>query len=81
MEKLISWVTKLLSGKDNTSPDATKIIAGLAGLQGLFLQGWEVIVKGSAFNMQEFGVGAAALLAALGVALGLKKDDPDSKEK
>ena len=81
MAKIFEWVRQLISGKDNTSPDATKIIALLAGMQGLFLQGWEVVAKGAAFDMQSFGIGVGALLTTLGVALGLKKDDPADKEK
>lgn len=62
-----------------TEPDGTTIcpvrVVGILGtLQGLGLAGFDVLVQHAHFDLMAFGGGLGATIAALGVALGMKKD-------
>lgn len=44
-------------------------------VQGLGLQFWHVVGQNAPFDFQAFGIGLGALIATVGAALGMKKDD------
>lgn len=67
-------IRHLLTGADNTTHDFVRWLGMFGGLTALGLQVYVVVVKGSPFDMQSFGIGLGALLASVGAALGLKKD-------
>jgi hypothetical protein len=49
---------------------------------GVLLSGYSVLVKGQPFNIQEYGIGVGALVAALGAAIKLSEDiNPENKPK
>ena len=43
-------------------------------LQAVGMSAYDVIVHGAHFDVQQFGMGFGAVLAAAGAALGMKKD-------
>lgn len=73
-EKLKKFLSDLFTESDNNTFDLAKVLALLAIIDGLGLASYEVIVKGSAFNFQDFGTGVGLLFAGLGVVLGFKKE-------
>jgi len=67
-------VTQLLTESDNITHDLYKYLAVASVVSGLAFQ-LIAIIKGQPFDMQQFGIGIGALLAGVGVALGLKRND------
>lgn len=65
---------QLLTGADNSTHDFMRWLGLAGGITALALQVYVVVVKGATFDMQAFGIGLGALLAAVGAALGLKKE-------
>ena len=65
---------QLLTESDNTTHDLYRYIALFSALSGIAFQGY-AIFKGQTYSIQDFGVGMGALLAGVGVALGLKKEN------
>lgn len=64
-----------------TEPDGVTIcpvrVVGIFGtLQGLGLAAFDVLVQHAHFDLLAYGGGLGATVAALGVALGMKKDAP-----
>lgn len=59
---------------DNKTACVVRIAGVCATVQGLALTAYAVVVQHAAFSLQEYGLGIGALLGALGVALGIKKD-------
>lgn len=81
IETIKGWVKQLLTGKDNETLDIGRIMGGGSFLFGHFMEGWRVFVQGKDFDMQAYAIGVTALLAGLGVMLGLKAaTEPDKKE-
>lgn len=65
-------LTQMLTGADNQTHDVLRWV-GLAGsLTALCLQIYVVVGKGQPFDIQSFGIGLGALVAAVGAALGMK---------
>lgn len=72
------WLRELTSSKDNKTPDVIRIGAILLGLQFVVNAGYDLLALGNPFDPNNYGLGAAAILAATGAALGMKrKDEPD----
>jgi hypothetical protein len=67
---LKDWFTEI----DNETFDITKALAVVSILSGVGLAIFTVVLKGQAFNYQDYGMGTAALFAGVGVALGMKKE-------
>lgn len=62
-----------------TEPDGKTIcpvrVIGIFGsMQGLGMSAYDVVIQHQHFDLQAYGLGMGATLAALGVALGMKKD-------
>lgn len=66
-------IRQLFTESDNITHDLYRYLAVASVVSGIGLQVYAV-VKGQPFDMQAFGVGTGALLAGVGVALGLKKE-------
>lgn len=76
---IASWVRKLTTSRDNQTPDVIRIGAILIGAQFLVLAAFDAVALRNSFDPTSYGTGAAAILAATGAALGLKrKDEPDA---
>lgn len=67
-------LTQLLTGQDNQTHDVLRWVGLSGSLAALGLQIYVVAWKGQPFDVQAFGIGLGALVAAVGAALGMKKD-------
>lgn len=67
-------VRQLVTESDNTTHDIYRYLALASFVAGIALQIVSVY-KGQPFDFQNYGVGAGALLAGVGVALGMKKEN------
>ena len=67
---------QMLTEADNVTHDLFKYLAVLAIVTGISLSVYSVVWKAQPFDLQQFGIGIAALFAGVGVALALKKDSP-----
>lgn len=77
-----SWIATvfrhLLSGKDNRTPDIARVIWFLMSVEFMVLAAVAVATNKQDISFNDFGVGAAALLAAGGIAVGMKtKAEPE----
>lgn len=70
----MEFLRKLLSGKDNQTPDIARHVGFWGAISGIGMQGYTVIAQGHPFDIQAFGIGLGALVTAVGAACGLKKD-------
>jgi hypothetical protein len=75
---MMDWIRKQLRDIF-TEPDGKticpiRVIGIFATLQGIGLAAFDVLVQHAHFDLQAYGVGLGATLAALGLALGMKKD-------
>lgn len=68
-------IRQLLTESDNVTHDLFRYLAVGLVAAGVALQAL-ALYYGRTFSMQDFGIGSGALLAGVGVALGLKKDLP-----
>lgn len=72
---IIGWVRKLTTSRDNQTPDVIRIGAILIGTQFVAHAGYDLLALEHAFDPTSYGTGAAAILAATGAALGMKRGD------
>ena len=73
MSKLFQWIKGGLSYSDGTMDDGAIAALGTV-IAYLAISAYSVYASdGHHFNMQEFGVGAGALFAGVGVLLGQRK--------
>lgn len=74
------FFTQIVTGRDNFTVDALKLLAILAVLVGLVLECAAVFLKlpGQPFDLQAYGIGLGALLLSAGGALKLKADTEPS---
>ncbi len=72
----MTWLNNLLTESDNTTPCIVRIVAALGSANGLGLTAFDVVVRHVHFDVQAYGVGFGAILAAVGAALKWK---PESK--
>lgn len=74
----MGWFRKLLTAKDNQTPDVVRIIGFLGGVQFLVNAGWDIAVRHNAFDPVAYGTGLGLMLTAIGAALRLKHTtEPD----
>jgi protein-S-isoprenylcysteine O-methyltransferase Ste14 len=73
-------IRQMLTGRDNLTVDAFRVLAIVAVIVGLVLECAVVFFKlaGQTFSLQEYGIGFGALLLAAGGALKLKADTEPS---
>jgi hypothetical protein len=74
MNKILAMLQQVLTEPNNHTLCPVRIGAVITLTQGLALTVYSVVVQHAPFNLQDYGVGAGVLLAAVGAALGLKKD-------
>lgn len=74
------FFTQIVTGRDNFTVDALKLLAIVAVLVGLVLECAAVFFKlpGQPFELQAYGIGLGALLLSAGGALKLKADTEPS---
>ena len=70
----MEFFRKLLSGRDNQTPDVARHVGFWGALSGIGMQIYSVGWLGHTFDIQAFGIGLGALVGAVGAACGLKKD-------
>ncbi len=63
-------LSTLFTAKDNSSLDIAKISGALTVLSFVALSIYAVVAKGQTWDPTAFGVGAGAVIAAMGAALG-----------
>ena len=66
----------LFTEPNNQTFCPVRFIGILGSLQGLGMHAYAIFIQHAAFDLQGFGLGLGATIAALGVALGMKKDSP-----
>lgn len=72
-------LTQMLTGRDNITVDAFRVLAVLAVLVGIGLEIFVVIWRaGQGFDLQAYGIGIGGLLLAAGGALKLKESTEPS---
>jgi hypothetical protein len=74
MKWSMDWLQHIVTGKDNQTHDVIRWGAVLGTLQALALSAYDVVAHNAHFDLQAYGVGMGALFAAVGAALGMKKD-------
>lgn len=70
---ILRVIRHLTTGKDNSTPDVIRIGGILIGAQFIVLAAYDSIALGHPFSPMDYGGGAAAILAAIGAALRIKK--------
>lgn len=69
------WIKDFFSEPDGETICPLRVL-GICGFTwALCMSGWSVLVMKAAFDIVAFGTAYAAMLAALGVGLGLKTDN------
>jgi hypothetical protein len=77
LRSIASWLRRLTTSIDNQTPDVIRIGVILFGLQAMGLAAWDALYLKHQYDMMNYCGGAAALLAAAGAALRMKrKDEP-----
>lgn len=73
---------QMLTGKDNVTVDAFRVLAVLSVLVGMALEVASTFwaLKGHPFDLQAFGIGIGGLLLAAGGALKLKESTEPTGE-
>ena len=75
IESIKKIVQQLLTESDNVTHDVFRWLAVVCVVAGISLQVYSVVRQGEKFDMQAFGTGTGILLAGVGAALALKKDN------
>jgi hypothetical protein len=76
IDKLRKWVNDICTEPNDKTICPIRIVGIIGTLQGLVMQGYDVFIQHAHIDLQAFGIGLGATLAALGAALGFKKDSP-----
>lgn len=69
-----TFLRHLLTGNDNATFDAVRVLAVLSIVVALGLAVFVVVAKGQIFSLQDFGIGIGAVFLSVGAALKLKGD-------
>ena len=69
LQAILQFIRKITTGRDNDTPDLIRIGGIILGFQFVVLAG----INWDDFEPMAYGGGAAALLAAIGAALGMKE--------
>lgn len=70
----MKWLNDLLTGADNKTHDIGRWFAALSGSTGIGMPVYDTVMNHAHFNVQEFGIGMAALAGGVGALLRLKQD-------
>lgn len=74
MNKLFAMILGAITEPNNHTVCPVRIGGIIALTQGLGLTFYSVVVQNNSFDLQAYGLGTGVLLAAVGAALGMKKD-------
>lgn len=77
---IMRWVRQLTTSRDNETPDVIRIGGIVIGFQFAIHAAVDLFMFGHAFSPSDYGAGAAAILAAIGAALALKRSDEPGAE-
>ena len=78
LQKLARHLVHMLSGKDNTTVDVSRVSMLLLVLGFIGLAAWD-LYHGGKWDPQSYGIAAGALLAGGGAGIGMKaKTEPDA---
>ena len=80
MKKLKKWIFDLFSEPDNSTICPVRILAILGFVWALCMNGWSVLVLKAVFDITAFGTSYGVMLAAIGIALGMKTDSKETKD-
>jgi hypothetical protein len=72
MQAVQRFLTDILSGIDNKTPDIARLLWAISCIAFVFYSGWNVIVNKQVFNAIDFGGGAAGILAGGGIGVASK---------
>lgn len=61
---------------DNETFCPVRLVGITGALQGLAMCAYDVVGQHAHVDLQNYGIGLGAIVAATGVALGMKKDTP-----
>lgn len=75
------FLRELLTGNDNATFDAVRVLAVLSIVVALGLAVFVVVAKGQPFSVQDFGIGIGAVFLSVGAALKLKGDPTEVETK
>lgn len=77
---MMEWLNKqcrdIFTEPDGSTICPIRVIGIFATLQGVALSAYDVVARHAHFDLQAYGLGLGASIAALGLALGMKKDAP-----
>lgn len=71
-----TMVRTMLTESDNETYDVFRWLALISILVALGLEIYVVVMKGQAFDFQNFGIGTGTLFTGAGIALKLKPECP-----
>lgn len=77
MNKISKWTKDIFTEPNNNTICPVRILAILGFIWALGMNGWTVLVLKAAFDITAFGTSYGVMLAALGVALGMKTDSKE----
>ena len=66
------FLTDLFTEKDGISWSLARVSWALSLIIFLYLAVWDVVFRGSHFDMQSFGIGMGAVVVAGGAAIGFQ---------
>lgn len=79
--KIKDWLYAITTEPDNKTPCPIRLIGIVGTVFALVLTGHSVFVLHQPFDLQAYGIGFGALMATLGVAMGVKSDSPTDKKE
>lgn len=78
METFKKFLKDLLTETDNSTFDISKLLAACSVISAIYFQWYDLSTHPTTthFDIQQYGIGIAALFAGIAAALHLKKDTP-----
>ena len=80
MDKVKKFLNDMFTEVDNRTFDLSKVLALVAVVNGLALTVYEVVWKGTTFNMESYGLGVGLLFGGLAAVLTFKKESNDKPQ-
>lgn len=80
MDKVKKFLNDMFTEVDNRTFDLSKVLAVMAVINGLGLTIYEVVWKGTTFNMESYGLGVGLLFGGLAAVLTFKKESNDKPQ-
>lgn len=72
-----NFLIKIFTEPDNKTPCYIRIGGAVSFVYSHTMLSWGVIVHAAPFDFQQYALGLSAFVAAIGAALGMKKDTHD----